>query len=96
MADPAIKTLRTKYGKEIMLAPDQIVISGNGMSIVINDKTGIDIVSGKNVNISAGSDIVLASSSIQLSAGKIELSGKGNTITLEDTTTLSGTEIKMN
>jgi hypothetical protein len=26
MTDPAIKTLRTKYGKEIMLAPDQIVI----------------------------------------------------------------------
>ncbi|KAF6628814.1 hypothetical protein H6F38_20095 [Paenibacillus sp. EKM208P] len=96
MADPAIKTLRTKYGKEIMLAPDQIVISGNGMSIVINDKTGIDIVSGKNVSISAASDIVMSSGNIQLSAGKIELSGKGNTITLDDKTTFSGTEIKMN
>ncbi|MDY8026359.1 hypothetical protein UYY96_27830, partial [Paenibacillus polymyxa] len=89
MADPAIKTLRTKYGKEIMLAPDQIVISGNGMSIAINDKTGIDIVSGKNVSISAASDIVMSSGNIQLSAGKIELSGKGNTITLDDKTTFS-------
>ncbi|MFU1795338.1 hypothetical protein ACM1RC_15840 [Paenibacillus azoreducens] len=96
MADPAIKTLRTKYGKEIMLAPDQIVISGNGMSIVINDKTGIDIVSGKNVSINAASDIVMSSGNIQLSAGKIELSGKGNSITLDDKTTFSGTEIKMN
>ncbi|MDR0268863.1 hypothetical protein [Paenibacillus sp.] len=96
MLDPAIKTLRTKYGKEIMLAPDQIVISGNGMSIVINDRTGINIVSGKNVNIKAASDIVMSSGNIQLSAGKIELSGKGNSITLDDKTTFSGTEIKMN
>jgi phage baseplate assembly protein gpV len=66
------------------------------MSIVINDKTGIDIVSGKNVSISAASDIVMSSGNIQLSAGKIELSGKGNTITLDDKTTFSGTEIKMN
>ncbi|WP_342436449.1 hypothetical protein NSS79_24220 [Paenibacillus sp. FSL L8-0436] len=96
MADPAIKTLRTKYGKEIMLAPDQIVISGSGMSIVINDKTGIDIVSSKNVNISATTDLVMKSGSIYMSASKIELSGKGNTITLDDKTLFSGTEIKMN
>lgn len=96
MADPAIKTLRTKYGKEIMLAPDQIVISGDGMSIVMNDNSGISIVSGKNVSISAASDIVMNAGSIQLSAETIELSGKGNTVTLNDKTIISGTEIKMN
>uniref|UniRef100_A0AAE9PRZ1 DUF2345 domain-containing protein n=1 Tax=Paenibacillus polymyxa TaxID=1406 RepID=A0AAE9PRZ1_PAEPO len=48
------------------------------------------------MSISAASDIVMSSGNIQLSAGKIELSGKGNTITLDDKTTFSGTEIKMN
>lgn len=96
MDDPAIKTLRTKYGKEIMLAPDQIVISGDGMSIVMNDNTGISIVSGKDVSIRAASDIVMNSGRIQLSAETIELSGNGNTLTLTDNTMFSGTEIKMN
>jgi phage baseplate assembly protein gpV len=96
MADPAIKTLRTKYGKEIMLAPDKIVISASDMSITISDSSGIDIVSGKNVNLSAASDIVLSSGNIHLSANKIQLSGKGNSVTLEDNISLSGTEIKLN
>lgn len=96
MDDPAIKTLRTKYGKEIMLAPDQIVISGDGMSIVMNDNTGISIVSGKDVSIRAASDIVMNSGRIQLSAETIELSGNGNTLKLTDNTMFSGTEIKMN
>lgn len=96
MDDPSIKTLRTKYGKEIMLAPDQIVISGDGMSIVMNDNTGISIVSGKDVSIRAASDIVMSSDRIQLSAETIELSGNGNTLKLTDNTMFSGTEIKMN
>ncbi|MMZ67477.1 hypothetical protein D1872_300670 [compost metagenome] len=79
-----------------MLAPDQIVISGDGMSIVMNDNSGISIVSGKNVSISAASDIVMNAGNIQLSAETIELSGKGNTVTLNDKTIISGTEIKMN
>ncbi|AIQ15185.1 contractile injection system protein, VgrG/Pvc8 family [Paenibacillus durus] len=96
MADPAIKTLRTKYGKEIMLAPDKIVISASDMSITISDQSGIDIISGKNINISATSQLSMSSGILQLSAGKIELSGNGNSITLDKTTTFSGTEIKMN
>ncbi|MFW5436759.1 phage baseplate assembly protein V [Paenibacillus apiarius] len=96
MADPAIKTFRTKYGKEIMLAPDKIVISSEGMSITISDDQGIAIVSDKNVNITANQDIRMSSSNIRIQADKVELSGNGNTITLEDKVEMKGAEVKMN
>ncbi len=81
MFDPATKTLYTKYGKKIKLAPDHIEISSQDMSIILHDQSGIHIVSSKNIN---------------LNANKIELSGSGNSITLDDKKVLSGTEIKMN
>ncbi|MED4572983.1 contractile injection system protein, VgrG/Pvc8 family [Brevibacillus agri] len=96
MKDPAIKTFRTKYGKEIMLAPDKIVISAGEMSITISDQHGISIVSNQNVNITAGQEISMSGNTIHIDAQKIELIGKGNTITLEDKIELKGSEIKMN
>lgn len=96
MKDPAVKTFRTKYGKEIVLAPDKIVITTGDMSITISDTSGIDIKSSQNVNITADKDMKLSASSLHISADKIELSGKGNTIKLEDKIELKGSEIKMN
>ncbi|MNP36722.1 hypothetical protein D3C76_1301320 [compost metagenome] len=96
MFDPATKTLYTKYGKRIKLAPDHIEISTKDMSLTIHDQSGINIVSSKNVSINAAADILLESNFIQLSADKIELLGNGNSIILEDKTVFSGTEIKMN
>lgn len=96
MADPDNKTFRTKYGKEILLAKDRIVISANGMSITVSDSQGISIVSNKSVTISAGQDISMSSSTIQIEAKKIELSGNENTIVLEDKVSIEGSEIKMN
>lgn len=96
MSDPDVKTFRTKYGKEIMLSPDQIKISANGMSITISDANGIEIVSDKNVNINAGQDIVLSASTLNISASQLVLSGGENSITLSDKTIMKGSEIKMN
>ncbi|GIP10614.1 hypothetical protein GNQ08_04065 [Paenibacillus macerans] len=96
MADPAVKTLQTKYGKKIVLAPDKIVISSGGMSIIVSDSEGITIKSDKDIGITAGGELVLSSQMLQLSADKIELSGKGSTLSLEEEILLSGSEIKMN
>lgn len=96
MKDPAVKTFRTKYGKEIMLAPDKIVISAGGMSITISDNTGIEIVSDKNVSISASKEAYLIGQTLRVKADKIELIGKGNTISLNEKIEIKGTEIKMN
>ncbi|HEY2492972.1 MAG TPA: phage baseplate assembly protein V [Paenibacillus sp.] len=96
MGDPAIKTLRTKYGKEIMLAPDKIIISAGDMQIILSDADGIQIISGQNVDITATQNILLSSQNIGISASKLTLSGNGNEITLEDNVTVKGSEIKMN
>lgn len=96
MDDPAIKTLRTKYGKEIMLAPDKIIISAGDMQIILSDKDGIQIISGQNVEITATQNLLLSSQNIGISASKLKLSGNGNEITLEDKITVQGSEIKMN
>ncbi|MNJ79333.1 hypothetical protein D3C77_773160 [compost metagenome] len=67
------------------------------MSIILHDQSGIHIVSSKNININAADQISLTSNKdINLTADKIELSGNGNSITLDDKTIFSGTEIKMN
>lgn len=96
MADPAVKTLQTKYGKKIVLAPDHILISSGGMSIIISDSEGITIQSDKDISITAGGEMVLSSQMLQLSADKIEISGKGSTMSLEEDILMSGSEIKMN
>ena len=96
MADPAVKTLQTKYGKKIVLAPDKIVISSGGMSIIVSDSEGITIKSDKDISITAGGELVLSSQMLQLSGDKIELTGKGSTLSLEEDILLSGSEIKMN
>lgn len=96
MSDPGIKTLRTKYGKEIMLAQDKIVITSGGMTITLSDQDGITINSSKDITISAGQNISMTSSNINISASKIELAGNGNTIVLDQDIHLKGSEIKMN
>ncbi|MDN8592796.1 hypothetical protein B2I21_18470 [Chryseobacterium mucoviscidosis] len=96
MGNPDIKTFRTKYGKEIMLAPDKIVISAGGMYITVSDENGIEIVSDQNVSITAGQDVVMSGQTIRIAGEKVELTGKGNTITLEEELKMHGAEIKMN
>ncbi len=96
MGNPDIKTFRTKYGKEIMLAPDKIVISAGGMYITVSDESGIEIVSDQNVSITAGQDVVMSGQTIRIAGSKIELTGKGNTITLEEELKMHGSEIKLN
>ncbi|WP_458121836.1 hypothetical protein [Paenibacillus sp. Z6-24] len=97
MSDPAVKTMRTKSGKEIMLAPHEIVISsGSNLYIKISDSEGIIINSPSNVNITAGTEMTLSSKDMKLNAGTIELMGNGNSIRLDDKTTFMATEVKMN
>ncbi|KZE79610.1 hypothetical protein AV654_15010 [Paenibacillus elgii] len=97
MSDPAVKTFQTKYGKQIMLAPDRIVISSGKMHITISDKEGIEIKSDHNVIISADEDILMTSKNLKIKANKLELKGKEeNVITLENHMEFKGSEIKMN
>lgn len=67
------------------------------MFITLDDERGIDIVSNKDISITADNNILLASSSIHISANTLSLSNEDNKITLEEANILiEGTEIKMN
>lgn len=95
--DPDTKTFYTKYGKLISLGPSSIIIKSGNMFITLDDEKGINIVSDQNISITANGSIVLGSSNILISANTVTLSGKENSIQLEEEKiVIEGTEIKMN
>ncbi len=97
MADPDVKTLRTKHGKQILLAPDRIVISGGGLMISLMDDNGISIISDKNINLKATDKVVINAKQIMINANeKIEMTCKENSIKMEDKMEIKGTEVRAN
>lgn len=97
MADPDVKTLRTKHGKQILLAPDRIVISGGGLLISLMDDNGISIISDKNINLQAAEKVVINAKQIMINATeKIEMTCKDNSIKMEDKMEIKGTEVRAN
>ncbi|GJM74475.1 hypothetical protein HMSSN036_66910 [Paenibacillus macerans] len=58
MQDPEIKTLKTKNGKMIVLAPDYIMISGDGVSILLEDENGITLTSSKDIKVTATENVI--------------------------------------
>lgn len=97
MVDPDVKTLRTKHGKQILLAPDRIVISGGGLMITLMDDNGISIISDKNINLKATEKVVINAKQIMINANeKIEMTCKENSIKMEDKMEIKGTEVRAN
>nr|WP_106781375.1 phage baseplate assembly protein V [Lysinibacillus timonensis] len=97
MVDPDVKTLRTKHGKQILLAPDRIVISGGGLMITLMDDNGISIISDKNINLKATEKVVINAKQIMINAEeKIEMTCKENSIKMEDKMEIKGTEVRAN
>lgn len=97
--DPKLKSLKTKYGKEVLFTPDSIVMTNNkGMSISLKDGQGINVVSDKDVNISAGNNVTLASQGGSLSvAGSsgVKLSQGGTGIQLDSNIVFAGGEFRI-
>ncbi|MDE7312395.1 MAG: DUF2345 domain-containing protein [Eubacterium sp.] len=93
-ADPKVKYLRTPDGKEIKLDGEEILITANdGVTYVrINEKTGVDIYTDKEVKvISEGSIAVDSKDSISM-ACKNNFSiqaGKNLVITAEDSISMT-------
>lgn len=97
MEDPSIKTIKTKNGKMIVLAPDHILITGDGVSITLSDADGISIVSSKNVTVKATEEVTMTSKKITISAQeKIELTCKASSVVLEDRVDVKGTQVHNN
>lgn len=62
-ADPKVKYLRTPDGKEIKLDKEEILITANDniTYIKINEKNGVEIITDKEVQVTSGGSVTVAS-----------------------------------
>ena len=100
LGNPNIKYFRTASGKELMMSPDEIVITAKDGEIFIrlNEKNGIEIFSKKNIKITTEDNILMDSGKkVVISAkNEISMSCKESSIKLDGNATIIGKELKTN
>lgn len=100
ISNPDIKYLRTKYGKELKFAPDEIVITciDEEMYIKMNEKTGIEIFSTKPIQFHSQKDVSIKSDKkINIAAKEeLNLSCKSSLIKMDGEVLIQGKEVKHN
>ena len=96
---PDNKSLKSKYGKEVLFTPSLLrLTNNNGMSVEISDEDGITISSDKAVTIEAKEGVQIASleQSIEVVAPEsIVLKQGDTTLTMEDDIHLDGAQVHM-
>lgn len=97
--NPDYKSLKTKYGKEILFTPDSILMTNNsGMMVELNDSEGITIVSDKDIYIQADENLTISSSAASLliaADDKVQVKQGGTTMTLSDDIYFTGGEFRI-
>ncbi|MFJ6267973.1 hypothetical protein ACIQGW_23750 [Lysinibacillus xylanilyticus] len=98
--DPSTKYYRTAFGKEIKMSPTEIVITAqdNDIFIRLNEASGIEIFSKKEIKLISEADITVnASKKILMSAEEeISLKCKESKITMDGSVQIFGKEVKAN
>ncbi|MBC2580544.1 phage baseplate assembly protein V [Clostridium sp. DJ247] len=97
-SDPSVKSISTKYGKQIVFQPGAVEIVGNGQTLMrLTDDGGIEINSDKKITLSASDDIEINGGGkvlIQGGAG-IDLKQAGTSLNIKDDVTLSGGKVNI-
>lgn len=97
--DPDIKSIKTKYGKEVRFTPDSIVITNNaGMAIEISDSNGISIVSDKNISLTAKGSVSVSSDEGSVTVAgdsTVNLKQSGSSLTLDGDINMSGGDLRV-
>lgn len=97
--NPSVKSLKTRYGKEVYFAPDSIVLTNHkGNKITMHDLEGIFIESSHDIVIKAEGDISFASTGQTLlmnAADKIDICQGGTTLTIDDDIVFKGGKLRM-
>jgi len=100
ISDPNIKYWRTRYGKEIKLAPEEILITcvDDQNYIKLNQTGGIEIYSTQPIKITTANNLTIeASKSIVLNAAdKIEINCQDSSIQMDGNITMQGKELRHN
>lgn len=98
-SNPDEKSIKSKYGKEILFKPDSLLITNNnGMSIELNDNEGISIISDKKIEMTAqeGFQIASINDSVKMIAkDQLLLKQNESYISIEDDIIIDGGQVKM-
>lgn len=98
-SNPDEKSIKSKYGKEILFKPDSLLITNNsGMSIEINDNEGISIISDKKIEMTAqeGVQIVSINDAVKMIAkDQLLLQQNESYISIKDDIVIDGGQVKM-
>ncbi|MBW6410330.1 phage tail protein [Clostridium weizhouense] len=97
-SDPSVKSISTKYGKEIVMSPGSVEIIGNGNLLMkMTDDGGIELNSNKKIILDAKGDIEINSGSkVQIKGYKgISLTQAGASMTIKDDVTISGGKVNV-
>lgn len=97
--DPDRKSLKTRYGKEILFTPDSILMTNNqGMTVEMNDNEGITISSDKDITIEAADNLTVSSANASLllaAEDNLQVKQGGTTMTLDDDIYFTGGEFRI-
>lgn len=97
--NPERKYLKNRYGKEISLTPDHIMLTNNnGTHIEISDQKGIRMKSAGSIVLEANGKIAITSQTddVQLNAKSgIKLKQRDSVITIKDDISFEGMQIKL-
>ena len=89
LANPDIISFRNLFGKELIFAPDRVIIHSDGVHIILNDADGVEIYTVNNIDI-------ISQEKISIKAAEIEITGEEKVTINSPKIKLSGTEIKIN
>lgn len=97
--NPERKYLKNRYGKEISLTPDHIMLTNNnGTYIEISDQKGIRMKSAGSIVLEANGKMAITSRTddVQLNAKSgIQLKQRDSVITIKDDISFEGMQVKL-
>lgn len=97
-SDPSVKSIGTKYGKEVVMKPGAVEIIGNGNLLMrLTDDGGVEIKSNKKIILDAKQDIEITGGtkvSIEGNNG-VDLTQGVAKINIKDDVTMSGGKVKI-
>lgn len=97
--NPDYKSIMNKQGKEVLLKPDEIILTNNaGMSVELSDREGIKIISNKEILIKSEEaiDISSTNSELQIFAPNAIVLNQGSTqMKLSDNLVMKGARVQI-
>lgn len=97
-SDPSVKSLGTKYGKQVVFKEGAVEIIGNGQLLVrLTDDGDIEINSNKKIVLSAEDDIEINGGAKILIEGKegVDLTQASTNLKIKDNVTISGSKVNI-